>query len=240
MISGLTRRPSNRPEPDLSASQRNEELVQSALGIIRQEIGRKPPQGGAPRALAMIREPAFKSKVAEAVEKVQDWKVTTKPEEWDRTRYGVLTAQQRKVAANIAAALRRFCVALRPLDSDTDAAFKLRLWTETGDFSIDFPMDRVELKKWQQHYQGIANEKVRAGSSYDGRKSVAVSQAAELLKAVGLPLAQTRNGAFEQLSAILWGKPAAHFLRYLKEFKKFERARARLLSETEIDSSARG
>ena len=224
--------PRRSPAPELSASQRSEELVLTALNIIEQEIRRRRSRAPA-GALAMIREPTFKSRVATAVEETQRWKATTKPEEWGYSmRYGVLTAQQRDAAAKIAAALNRLRVAFKPFESNTLERglvldMKLERVTETY-HRIEFPLTGAELTKWQQHFQEIADAKVRPGSSFDGRKSVAVHYAADLLRAVGLPLAQTHNGTFEQLSAILWGgEPDTHFERYLKAFIKSERARAR-------------
>ena len=121
----MTQRPSNRSDPeDLNTRQRDEqELVRLALETIAGEIRRKPPQLGAPRALAMIREPAFQTKVAKAVEEVQRWKSTTKPEEWGYSmRYGVLTAQHRewrsrllKVTPQSACSAGSLGVILRPV-----------------------------------------------------------------------------------------------------------------------------
>ena len=72
----MTRRPSNRSDPGLSAA----ELVRTALDIIEQEIRRKPPLGGARAPLAVIREPAFQTKVMKAVLMVQRMKATDKGE----------------------------------------------------------------------------------------------------------------------------------------------------------------
>jgi hypothetical protein len=229
----MTRRPSSRSDPDLSASQRNEELGRLALDIIAQEI-RRSARSRAPGALAAIRQPTFKTKVQKAVAHVQNMK-TTKKSEWDyRIRYPVLTAQQRKVAANIAAALSRLRVAIKPLETGpgTLLDWKLSLDIEDSD-PVHFPMDRAEVEKWLKHFREVAATKVRRGSPLDVRKLVAVQTAARLFRAAGLSLNQTRNGAADQLSAILWGDPETPFEHYVEEFIKSERARARRQTRTE-------
>jgi hypothetical protein len=198
-------------DPNLNADQ--QEIARQALDLIRHELERKG------RSLSIIQDPAFVSEVKWAVKEVQTMKTTDKAEWGESLEYGVLTAQQRKVAANIAAALSKLIVAFKPVDDDpgdwlrVKLRVKLRLETETHD--LDFPMGSAELEKWQRHYQRIANMTVRQGSPYDARKRIATQAAAALLRAVALPLSKTRHGVYEQLSAILWGEPGADFSEFL-------------------------
>lgn len=236
----MTQRPSNA-DVDLSAEPPDAaEWVRLALSIIAQEIERKPPPGGggARAALATIREPAFKTKVAKAVLMVQRMKATDKGE-WTRSfRYGALSPRHRALAAKIAAALTRLRAAIRPLETDPFSSLNWELrYIEAGDV-IDFPMSTDEMEKWRRHFQSIVDTKVRAGSRFDGRKGLAVKRAADLLLDLGLPLSRTRHGAFDQLSATLWGEPDADFSHYLGEYAKMlERLRLKRL-EREAERAA--
>lgn len=226
----MTRRPSNRSDPDLSAA----ELVRTALNIIAEEIERRPPQDGAPAALAVIREPAFQTKVEKSLADVQKWKATDKGEWNELFRHGALSPRHQAVAAKIAIALNSLRAAIRPLETAPPFGplnWSLR-YTEPGAI-IDFPMSTDEIEKWRSHFQSIVDTKVRAGSRFDGRKLAAVRSAATLLEALGLSLSQTRHGAFDRLSATLWGEPDADFLHYLGEYAKVpERARLKHLERT--------
>ena len=158
--------PRRSSAPELSASQRNEERF-TALNIIEQEIRRRRSRAPA-GALAMIREPTFKSRVATAVEDTQRWKATTKPEEWGYSmRYGIRQHGNATQPLRLRPALNRLRVAFKPFESNTPERglvldMKLERVTETY-HRIDFPLTGAESMNGQQHFQEIADAKVRPG-----------------------------------------------------------------------------
>jgi hypothetical protein len=225
----MTRRRSSASVPDQETDAA--ELVRLALEVIEEEIRRKSPRGGAPAALAMIREPVFETKVAKALAYVQRMKSTDKGEWTELFRHGALSPRHRAVAAKIAAALSRLRAAIRPLEAAPPfGSLRWGLRYKESGAIIDFPMSTDEIEKWRSHFHSIADSKVRAGSRFDGRKLAPVRSAAALLGPLGLPLSLTRHGAFDQLSAILWGEPDADFSHYLTEYANLpERARLKRL-----------